>query len=29
VDGNEIEIGAQADKLKLVIEVAREVWGEI
>jgi 5-methyltetrahydropteroyltriglutamate--homocysteine methyltransferase len=29
VHGNEIEIGAQADKLKLVIEVAREVWGEI
>ncbi len=29
VHGNEIAVGAQADKLKLVLEVAREVWGEI
>jgi 5-methyltetrahydropteroyltriglutamate--homocysteine methyltransferase len=29
VHGNEIAVQAQADKLKLVIEVAREVWGEI
>lgn len=27
--GNEIAVQAQADKLKLVIDVAREVWGEI
>jgi 5-methyltetrahydropteroyltriglutamate--homocysteine methyltransferase len=29
VHGNEIAVKAQADKLKLIIEIAREVWGEI
>ncbi|HSG64463.1 MAG TPA: 5-methyltetrahydropteroyltriglutamate--homocysteine S-methyltransferase, partial [Gammaproteobacteria bacterium] len=29
VHGNEIAVKAQADKLRLVIAVAREIWGEI
>ena len=29
VDGNEIAVAAQADKLRRVIEVAREVWGAL
>jgi 5-methyltetrahydropteroyltriglutamate--homocysteine methyltransferase len=29
VYGNEIQVQAQANKLQLVIVVAREVWGEI
>jgi 5-methyltetrahydropteroyltriglutamate--homocysteine methyltransferase len=29
VHGNEIAVQAQADKLRLVIDVARDVWGEI
>jgi 5-methyltetrahydropteroyltriglutamate--homocysteine methyltransferase len=29
VHGNEIAVKAQADKLRLIIAVAREVWGEI
>jgi 5-methyltetrahydropteroyltriglutamate--homocysteine methyltransferase len=29
VYGNEIQVQAQANKLQLVIDVAREVWGEI
>jgi 5-methyltetrahydropteroyltriglutamate--homocysteine methyltransferase len=29
VDGNEVAVQAQADKLKRVIEVAREVWGRL
>ena len=27
--GNEIDVQAQADKLALILEIAREVWGEI
>ncbi len=29
VHGNDIEVGQQADKLRLVIDVARDVWGDI
>jgi len=29
VHGNEIAVQAQADKLRLVIDVAREIWGDI
>ncbi|NML04374.1 5-methyltetrahydropteroyltriglutamate--homocysteine S-methyltransferase [Sphingomonas sp. G-3-2-10] len=29
VHGNDVSMGQQADKLKLVIDVARDVWGEI
>ena len=29
VHGNDIQVGQQADKLRLVVEVAQEVWGEI
>jgi len=29
VHGNEIAVKAQADKLKLIIEIAKEVWGEL
>ena len=29
VHGNEIAVQAQADKLALIIEIAREIWGEI
>ena len=29
VHGNDIEVGQQADKLRLVVDVARDVWGEI
>jgi 5-methyltetrahydropteroyltriglutamate--homocysteine methyltransferase len=29
VHGNDIEVGQQAAKLRLVIDVARDVWGEI
>ncbi len=29
VHGNEIEVERQADKLRLVVDVARDVWGEL
>ncbi|MGD2133160.1 MAG: 5-methyltetrahydropteroyltriglutamate--homocysteine S-methyltransferase [Maricaulaceae bacterium] len=29
VHGNELEVSQQADKLRLIIEIAQEVWGEI
>jgi len=29
VHGNEIEVGQQAAKLRLVVEIAREVWGTV
>jgi 5-methyltetrahydropteroyltriglutamate--homocysteine methyltransferase len=29
VHGNEIAVESQAAKLRLVVETAREVWGEI
>ena len=29
VHGNEIAVKAQSDKLKLIIEIAKEVWGEL
>lgn len=29
VHGNEIAVGHQAAKLRLVVETAREVWGDI